>query len=379
MEWALLQHTHQGWSHPFPALDSPQTLLLVFGAPAYLEHPQALEELCRAYPQSLILGCSTAGEIIGDLYFDDSLAVAVIRFKTTRLRIAHSQEIRPGNSRQVGSELGAALNAPDLKGLFVLSDGLQVNGSELAAGLREGAGGAIITGGLAGDGTRFQRTWVLASSPGADWVLDSGTIAAVGFYGGSIHLAHGFRGGWTSFGLERKITKSRSNILYELDGRPALELYKTYLGDLASSLPAAALLFPIAIRTQDPLEPQIVRTILAVDETEQSLTFAGDVPEGSSITLMRCDMDRLVTGARIAAASCAVRPEAPVLALAISCVGRRLVLGERTEEELEASLDALPPGSAQVGFYSYGELSPVSGGECRLHNQTMTLTTLQEC
>jgi hypothetical protein len=59
-------------------------------------------------------------------------------------------------------------------------------------------------------------------------------------------------------------------------------------------------------------------------------------------------------------------------------VGRRLVLGSRTEEEIEATLEVLPKGTQQIGFYSYGEISPYTAGTCDLHNQTMTLTTLSE-
>ncbi|MDH5347939.1 MAG: FIST C-terminal domain-containing protein, partial [Nitrospira sp.] len=89
---------------------------------------------------------------------------------------------------------------------------------------------------------------------------------------------------------------------------------------------------------------------------------------------------RLVQGASEAASSTTLSAagDSSALAIAISCVGRRLVLGERTEEETEATLDVLPKGTQQVGFYSYGEISPYTAGTCDLHNQTMTLTTLSE-
>ena len=69
-------------------------------------------------------------------------------------------------------------------------------------------------------------------------------------------------------------------MLYELDGRPALALYKEYLGDRASGLPATALLFPLAVRSDRSATRRTVRTILGIDEEQQSMTFAGDVPEG---------------------------------------------------------------------------------------------------
>jgi hypothetical protein len=201
----------------------------------------------------------------------------------------------------------------------------------------------------------------------------------VGFYGDHVHLGHGSKGGWDIFGPERRVTKSSGNILYELDGRPALQLYKEYLGERAAGLPATGLLFPLSLRVTKSENKSLVRTILAVDEAHQSMTFAGDIPEGYLAQLMRANFDRLVQGASEAAQSTSRNNgSAAVLAVAISCVGRRLVLGERTEEETEAALEVLPRGTAQVGFYSYGEISPYASGLCDLHNQTMTLTTISE-
>lgn len=191
-------------------------------------------------------------------------------------------------------------------------------------------------------------------------------------------ITHGSQGGWDSFGLERKVTASQGNVLLELDGQPALELYKTYLGERAAELPSSALLFPLALRDSMNSSKSVVRTVLSVDEAAQSMTFAGDIPTGQYVRLMRANFDRLVLGARSAGHAAMGDHVGPTLSIAISCVGRRLVLGARTEEETEAALDALPPGTTQIGFYSYGELSPHATGRCDLHNQTMTLTVLSE-
>jgi hypothetical protein len=158
-------------------------------------------------------------------------------------------------------------------------------------------------------------------------------------------------------------------------------LYKRYLGDRASGLPATALLFPLALRSGSSDPKVLVRTVLSVNEENQSMTFAGDVMQGHLAQLMRANFDRLIDGASQAALhtrSAADVPGRETLSIAISCVGRRLVLGERTEEELEAALDDLPEGTKQIGFYSYGEISPYTTGQCDLHNQTMTLTTISE-
>jgi hypothetical protein len=258
--------------------------------------------------------------------------------------------------------------------VMLFSDGLNVNGSELVRGLNSVLGqDVIVTGGLAGDGADFKRTFVLDGC-----TPRTGLTTAVGFYGARVRVGHGCKGGLDVFGPERRITRSKGSVLYELDGKPALALYKQYLGERAEGLPATGLLFPLAVRSSTGDEKRIVRTVLAVDEQEQSMTFAGDLPQGSLARLMRTNADLLVEGASQAAEQIACAGGRAPLAVAVSCVGRRMLLGERTEEELDVVLDALPQGTDLVGFYSYGEIAPYDTGFCDLHNQTMTITTIDE-
>ena len=258
----------------------------------------------------------------------------------------------------------------------MISDGIDVNGSELLKGLNQVLpASVVVTGGLAGDGDRFKRTWVIH-----DRQLSGGFVSAVGFFGDAVHFGHGSKGGWDVFGPERRITRSVGNVLFEIDGSPALALYKEYLGERAAGLPGTALLFPLAVRESPDDEKSLVRTILSLDEASQSMVFAGDIPQGSLVRLMRANFDRLIGGAAEAARLTGKdsRPGPPSLAIAISCVGRRLVLGQRAEEEVEAVKEELPAGTKLVGFYSYGEISPFTSGHCDLHNQTMTLTHIGE-
>ncbi len=365
-----------GWSREFPHhLDSDKTLVLVFGAPEYREHPAALRELHDAFPNSHLLGCSTAGEILGNKIFDHSLVVAVTHFSSTELASTSATISETGESLVAGEKIARDLCRPNLRGIHVLSEGSNVNGTALVQGINRGvAADVIVTGGLAGDGPRFERTWVVDAGAPVE-----GRIKAVGFYGEKLHIGHGSKGGWDVFGPTRVVTRSEGSVLYELDGKPALALYEQYLGERAAELPASGLLFPLAL-TRDQDARRVVRTILAIDRDTQSLTFAGDVPTGAQAQLMKANFDRLVEGAEVAGELARDRggEGGQTLAIAISCVGRRLVLGERTEEEVEATLDILPEGTQQIGFYSYGELSPLTGGACDLHNQTMTLTTLRE-
>ncbi|MBX3319305.1 MAG: FIST C-terminal domain-containing protein [Nitrospira sp.] len=378
MELHTLGHDQKkGWSVTSrPRIDSRQTLVVVFGSTSLLDAPGPINELLEEYGESVIVGCSTAGEIFGTQIFDESLSTAIARFEHTNLRMASAPVRSVDDSFKAGQAIAQQLKDSTLRGILVLSDGLSVNGSELVRGLNSTVlPSVVVTGGLAGDGNRFKRTWVLQ-----DRRPQSGWVTAVGFYGNHVRIGHGSKGGWDLFGPERRVTKSKGNVLLELDGRPALQLYKEYLGDRAAGLPSTGLLFPLALRADQSDSKSLVRTILAVSEEDQSLTFAGDIPEGSLVQLMKANFDRLVQGASEAATTTKLSAdgESCTLAIAISCVGRRLVLGERTEEETEATLEVLPKGTQQIGFYSYGEISPYATGACDLHNQTMTLTTLSE-
>jgi hypothetical protein len=366
-----------GWSsNRFPELDSSQTLIIVFGSPDLIDRPAPIMELANAYPNSHIVGCSSAGEIFGVDIFDDSLVAAAVKFDRAEVDTAVVAIGSPTYSYSAGKALAKKLIRPDLRGVLIFSDGIHVNGTELIRGFNSILPeSVIVTGGLAGDGSRFKRTWIISER-----APYSGAVSAVGLYGESLSIGYGSGGGWDMFGPERVVTHSEGNILYELDGRPALQLYKEYLGGRASGLPATGLLFPLALRSNSLEEKRLVRTILAIDEERQSMIFAGDIPQGALAQLMTANFDRLIQGAENAARMAweSVKEETESLCIAISCVGRRLLLTDRIEEETEAILDILPPKTKQIGFYAYGEIAPYANGHCDLHNQTMTLTVISE-
>ncbi len=366
-----------GWS----GNGSPAKLVLAFGAGRLLRDKEIMDQARAMYPDALFAGCSTSGEIVGDRVLDDSVILTAVDFKHTQVRGARTTVAGPGESFRAGQELAGELVGEDLAHVLVLSDGLLVNGSELVKGLMNvlgegGIGRVSVTGGLAGDSDRFAETVTLLDSD-----AESGLVVAVGLYSTKLKVGYGSLGGWDPFGPERVVTRSSGNVLYEVDGKSALELYKTYLGKHAEGLPSTGLLFPLSLRPGERYEEPVVRTILSVDEENQSMTFAGDVPQGSVVRFMKANLDRLVNGAMDAASAGlkALDGREPELALLISCVGRKLVLGQRVEEEVEGVREVLGTGAAQAGFYSYGEISPfTASGKCRLHNQTMTITLFSE-
>lgn len=364
----------QGWDQaPSATLDSANTLLLVFAEAGRKAGwvRDALAGLARDFPRSRIMGCSTAGEIYDDNLYDASLVLAVLRFEHTRLRLISEAIPSMEASGEVGRQVARALADEDLRAVFTLTDGLALNGSAFVGGINAVLPpDVVVTGGMSADGERFQSTWIVV-----DGRQREGMVSACGLYGERIEVSHGSRGGWDQLGINRRVTRALHNVLYSLDDRPALSLYKEYLGEMAAELPGSALLFPLAIQ-RDGVEDMVVRTVLAVDEQTQSITFAGDVPEGASVCLMRANFERLIDAAGQATAS--LGDGGGGLCVAISCVGRRMVLGVRAEEELEAVAESLPEDTPLVGFYSYGEISPVTGIGCSLHNQTMTLTLFRE-
>ncbi len=367
----------QGWSSPdAPLLHSPD-LVLYFGTrELLLSTPGPLSELATRFPHALRAGCSTAGEILGGSVIDGGLVALAVSFVHTRVRAACVAVAAPAASLDAASSLARQLAAPDLRHILVLSDGLLVNGTQLTAGFRSSLpAGVAVSGGLAGDGPHFHSTVV-----GLGDDLASGRVVGIGFYGEHVRFQHGSASGWEPFGPRRLVTHALGNVLYSLDDQPALPLYKRYLGERAAGLPSTGLLFPLQLLPCRDAASGLVRTILAVDEAEDSLTFAGDIPQGSYVRLMRAGCDALVAGAEQAAAAIEATPAADRFAVLVSCVGRRLVMGQRTEEEVDAVLARLGGSTVPtIGFYSYGEISPAGEAHgCDLHNQTMTLTFITE-
>ena len=358
-------------------LKSLAQLVFLFGNRNLLKDQQHIDFVKGAYPVAQIVGCSTSGEISMDEVYNNSIVCTAVWFEKTTVAIAIEHINSMEDSFNIGERLAGKLDKENLVHIMILSEGLNINGSELTKGLNQKLNDRIpVTGGLAGDQADFAETIIVHNKAG-----EKNLILAIGFYGENIKIGYGSKGGWDSFGVDREITKSKGNILYELDGHPALELYKRYLGDHAANLPASALLFPLSLRLNKS-ETVLVRTILSVNETDGSMVFAGDLPQGEYVRLMNSNNDRLIEGAFGAAemATISLRNPSPDLAILISCVGRKLVLKQRVDEELEHVHEVLGDNTVITGFYSNGEICPIKPFEnhCELHNQTMTITLFKE-
>ncbi|MCF2446267.1 FIST C-terminal domain-containing protein [Dyadobacter sp. CY345] len=351
-------------------------LIFAFGHREILEKSNLTNELINNYPDAAFTGCSTSGEIMGESVTDGKVIVTAIEFEKSTIESKKVSLKEIGfDSFEAGKKLVSQFPVENLKHVFVVSDGLKVNGTDLVKGIAAQLPDHVtLTGGLAGDGPNFSRTVIIEP----DGAVATESVAAIAFYGESLEIGFGSRGGWDSFGMDRLVTRSHENVLFEIDGQPALDLYKSFLGDKAKDLPSSGLLFPLSMRDSEDRTP-VVRTILGINEGEKSLTFAGDIPEGSFVRLMKANTDRLINGAEEAAIVARNgKVESPEFALLVSCVGRKLVLKQIVEEEVEC-VSAVLEKPVMTGFYSYGEIGPFNqNAVCELHNQTMTITTFRE-
>lgn len=363
-----------GWEHGNQEADFHATVLLAFYSDN-TDYPQVLKTWhSNNFPNVPLLGCSTAGEIQNIEVKQASIVVTAIEFSATHVVLKSQSFDETCEGKEVGQSLAKQFEHKDLQLFFVLSDGLNINGTHFIEGLTsELPENVVVTGGMAGDGDRFEGTSLVVNGD-----IYERSVAALAFYGDALELGYGSRGGWDPFGPDRLVTRSEGSTLYELDGQSALELYKQYLGEHAQDLPSSGLRFPLKIR--DTKGKEYVRTLLAIDESQGSMTFAGNVPEGAYARLMKANHDRLIDGAIAAAEKTQpFHDEAPTLALLISCVGRKIVMEQRIEEEVEGVKSILGESVDIAGFYSYGEFCPLSEEDsCTLHNQTMTITTLRE-
>ena len=355
-------------------------LVLVFSSVKRFNEGKLQSVLKKRYPTAQIVGCTTSGEISLNGVFDDSIQITAIQWQKVIQRVAQSKASNMQGSFETAVNLAEQLEADTLRTVLVISDGLNINGSELISGFQSVLGDTPIIGGLAGDGGAFVKTLQMFNETISDHM-----VIAVGLYGDALITSSGALGGWKPYGPPRKVTKSEKNVVYELDGRPALSLYQMYIGAAFSKdLPGSGLKFPLAVIEEGKRDVEKIRTLLAIDPSENSLTFAGNVEEGETVRLCQTNHDRLVEGAG-AAANLVLdgldtqRTNQPGLALLVSCVGRKGVMKEQVVDEVKLVQQILGQQTTITGFYSYGEIAPrPNTTDSVLHNQTMTIGYLSE-
>jgi hypothetical protein len=364
------------WEFITPKIELKNPLVLVFGNRYLLEDENIYNDVKKIFPDGHFVFGSTAGDIAKSSVENDGLVITAIEFEKTKFEIKSSNILNADlNSYKSGKNLLNKFDKEGLKYVFVVSEGSFINGSDLIKGMNSSMeDNVLITGGLCGDDARFESTVASYNEN-----PKQGEVVAIGFYGEELEISFSIYGGWTPFGPERTVTKSENNILYELDNMPALDLYKKYLGEKSKDLPGSALLYPLKVKTTDERQ-SIVRSILNINEEENAMIMAGNIPENSKVQLMMTNVDNIAHASEKAAFQAKeLRTNKAELAILVSCIGRKLVLDQRVEEEVEEAVEVVGSETTICGFYSYGEIAPFHGEtSCQLHNQTMTITLISE-
>lgn len=354
--------------------DTPQAAWL-FCAPG-----RGLKDLLWGINDTLginnIIGCTTDGEISSEGFGTDSAVLGGICSDQIDFHLASVKNLRQ-NSERAGIRLAGEL-PENVSYLQLFSDGLTGNGCAILRGIESVLGNTIpVCGGTAGDAGRFQRTWQFAGNR----IFSDGAVA-IGF-SGNFQVGIRGRSGWSPIGLAKKVTRSIGNILYELNGEPALKVYERALGKHSAALPAVGVEYPLGLvherGSMGGKDYFLLRATMSVNRKDGSISFAGEIPEGSTVHITCGDSASLLEAAKKAGrlALAELEERRPVMLFIYSCMARRIVLGRHTKEEIDCIREAAGLDLPVLGFYSYGEYSRIKkDGPSLLHNETITVSIL---
>ena len=357
-------------------------MLWVFAAIRY-DQQTLLNGIVSVAGGALIIGCTTDGEISTAGLSLNSVVVLAWASNNIRLHTAQMEQISK-DSHGAGIALAEkfqGLNSPYIQ---IFSDGLSGNADQIIQGIKTRLGDHIrIAGGTAGDGANFKQTYQYSN----ERVL-SDSLVGVAFEG-DLHFATGVGCGWFPVGLTKEVTKAVGNVVYELDGQPALQVYEKFLGKHARYLPSVGVEYPLGLMGRyGDIEDNnyfLCRAIMAVDPQTGSITFAGDIPQGAKVKMTMGNEADIIGAVEKAAQSAlnelqsdnpAVKPKAIFL---YSCMARRIVLGSKTGKEILAIQKIVGGNVPIIGFYTYGEYAPIDKhGYSYFHNETATITIIGE-
>jgi hypothetical protein len=339
-----------------------------------------LEEFVKGVREGVgtdqIIGCTTSGEISDNGLSINSAVLGGIVTDCIEFEIVAVQGLGK-DSAAAGRRLAASFSStPRL--LHIFSDGLTGNGCAILKGIADVLGGGVpVNGGAAGDNGDFIKTLQFSRN-----VIHSDAVCGVAFYG-DFRLGTGVQSGWAPIGLAKKVTRAKGKTVYELNGEPALNVFERFLGQHADKLPAIGVEYPLGfirpIQGGEQGGHYILRATMSVNRKDRSITFAGEIPEGAMVNMTCGDKSSILKAAETAAkeARAAMTGTAPEIIFCYSCMARKIVLGGRTEEEIEQIQAEFGPQIPIIGFYSYGEFCPVgSAVQNYLHNETITLSVL---
>lgn len=353
-------------------------LVILFSSARY-DAARVLEGVHSRLPAAVpLVGCSAYAEIDNEQALTSSVVAMGLVLEGIEVRTFQVAG-RGVDSFAAGRDAGRGLRefAPDL--VITFPDVLTMNATRFLLGLQDALGkGMPIVGGASADDGAFKATYQIHGRE----ALSGGAVGVA--LKGPLTIVTAAKSGYTPVGATHASTRvENGNVLLEIDGRPALDIYRDYLGERVAQMPAVSIEFPIAVvggiegaprRADDEL--LLVRAILGVDEARGALLLGGDVPEGAAIRVTRATKEDVVRGAEEATMTALEAMPAPEVALIFSCMSRKSVLGPRFKDECRASFARLPEGLPKIGFYTFGELSPVQGTTMH-HESTYTIVLLK--
>jgi hypothetical protein len=362
-------------STSLPPVDSASTLILLCTSNPTPALTPALAQIRSHYARSPILTfAGTAPMHAGHLH-PGELTFAATTFARATLSSASAPLRNISDSCNAGKFLGLQLAKPGLRAVILTSTTSIINADALIEGLYAELGSTTLFG-------------ALAPTPHISpaHTNEHATVSAVGLFGDSLRIGTGVRLGLEPFGPPRHINISNGTIITQIDGRPALEVYKRLLGPKAAQLPGAALLFPLVIKVPGGL---LTRAVTQIDESTGSIHTTAPIPQGTYVHLARAEFDSLINASSEAAWEAAQGTDdltgvgssggsrGACLGLTLACSGRHLLLGQRADEEASAAMLALPRGSAHLGCYTGAVIAPYLHSTHTL-SQAIGMLTLRE-
>ncbi|MCB9755079.1 MAG: FIST C-terminal domain-containing protein [Myxococcales bacterium] len=347
--------------------DFRPTLAIVFVAVAH-----DLEELARVFASREIelVGVTSSGEFVDDTVYEE----AIVGLLLAADRASYFTRLVDGagkSSREVGAALGRfAAESCARPGLLVFSAGLKADGEQIVSGVLDAVDqGAPLFGGLAGDDLTLHRTSVALGES----ICHDGALALV-FDQARVELRGVASSGWQPIGASKTVTRAEGNLVFEIDGQPAIDVYKTILHTTGSEGMMESEL-PLLVYRDDG--SAVVRTAMMTDHERGALVYAGTVRQGARVRFASPPGFEITEHA-VAEVKAFQEREAPAAdaVLIASCKGRHLALGPMVEDEIEAlhELWARPT----VGFFSFGEIGRLTGSGTDFHNNTFSLVTIRE-
>jgi hypothetical protein len=345
------------------------------------DHAVIIKEIAQAFPGLDLIGCTTDGEMSSVLGFQqDSLILMLFCSDDVGIEIGIGHEVSKDPIAAAHQAVQQANQNHDQPKLCILlpasyiADGTTTNGELILQGLKQALGeNVLIIGGTAGDQYRFKNTYQFFRQE----VLND-TLPILVFYG-DILFSHGIGCGWEPLGSASVITKSEGTVLYEVDGKSALEFYQDYLGDRSPTAENPLAVFEGDSASADLSDRYYMRVPTTCDRSNGSINFLGNVPEQSTIKMTDINRDEVVAASKTSFQMAldnypGTEPEAVLI---FSCCCRRWLLGTRAKQEYQLVRNTVSQNIPIAGFYTYGEFAPLeSGGETYYHQETFVTLLL---